>query len=482
MADREVLAERYALGDVLGQGGMGAVYAAHDLVLGREVAIKILDVASAPVDALDRFRHEGQLLAGLSHPNIVTIYDFGTDKDTAWLVMELLPGPTLDRLLSDQGPLPVERVISYGQQCAAALAAAHAAGITHRDVKPANLMLAADGHCVLVDLGIARLAGATTSMQLALTEAGFILGTVAFIAPEIITGGTPGPQADLYALGAVMFILLTGRPPFAGDTCAAIFAQHLHAPPPRPSSVRADTPTTLDDLVVGLLAKNPDSRPDATAVSIALAALALSHGDVADLATAPLPFPPTATTTANAVPEPARTRVLTTAAPGTVDAAVRRRQRRGMAALVTAALAIAMAIAMAALLAHTNSVPGPIAHQAPAPSLTQPSSPVAGLPTPVAASTSARAGPLSSMEAVAALHSAITAVADSGAFDPKQAQETQGRLDDLSRELSKSKPEELRKKVDEFNQHLTDYLNEGQLTPAGYGVLTDRIHDLRGTL
>src|SRR5665647_3111602 len=114
MADREVLAERYALGDVLGQGGMGAVYAAHDLVLGREVAIKILDVASAPVDALDRFRHEGQLLACLSHPNIVTIYDFGTDKDTAWLVMELLPGPTLDRLSLIHISEPTRRTpISY---------------------------------------------------------------------------------------------------------------------------------------------------------------------------------------------------------------------------------------------------------------------------------------------------------------------------------------------------------------------------------
>jgi hypothetical protein len=132
--------------------------------------------------------------------------------------------------------------------------------------------------------------------------------------------------------------------------------------------------------------------------------------------------------------------------------------------------------------APTSTVSGPIAHQASAPSLTQQRSPVAGPPTPVAASTSAPAGTLSSVEALAALHSAITAVADSGALDPKQAQEAQGRLTDLSQELSKSKPEDLRRKVHEFSQHLTDYLNKGQLTSAGFGVLADRIHDLRAIL
>ncbi|MEP7192659.1 MAG: protein kinase [Actinomycetota bacterium] len=475
MVDREVLAGRYALGDVLGQGGMGTVYAARDLVLGREVAIKMLDVKNAPVDALDRFRHEGQFLAGLSHPNIVTIFDFGTDVDTAWLVMELLPGPTLDRLLTDEGPLPVERVISCGQQCAAALAAAHAAGITHRDVKPANLMLAADGRCVLVDLGIARLNGATTT-QPALTGAGLILGTVAFVAPEIITGGAPGPQADLYALGAVMFILLTGRPPFAADTSAAIFAQHLHAPPPRPSSLRADTPAALDDLIVGLLDKNPDLRPDAGAVSTALAAPALGHGDVAALATSPRHHPQTATT----APEPARTRVLTTGAPVTLDPAVRRR-RRGIAALVAAALVAAAAIAMVALLAHNNSVSGLTTSQPPTPALTQSSSPAARTPTP-GASTSARGGPSTVAEAVSALRSAINSAAGSGALDPRQAQEAQGRLDKFNLELSTSKPEDLRKRVDDLDKDLTDYLRKGQLTSTGYGVLSGRVFDLRSTL
>jgi FIMAH domain len=173
---------------------------------------------------------------------------------------------------------------------------------------------------------------------------------------------------------------------------------------------------------------------------------------------------------------------MTAMALGTVDAAVGQRQRRRRVALVTATLVIAVAIALAALLAHNNSVPGPVADQGPAPSLTQQRSPVAGPSTPVAAGTSTPAGPLNGVEALAALRSAITALVDSGAFDPNRAQEAQGRLDDVSQELSKGRPEDFRKKVDEFSQHLTDYLNKGQLTSAGYGLLAERIRDLRAIL
>lgn len=241
---------------------MGTVHRAHDELLGRDVAVKVLDVAPAPQSAVQRFRREAQFLAGLSHPNVVTVFDFGTDDARAWLVMELLAGPTLQELVDRHGPLPPEDVRGYARQCAAALAAAHAAGITHRDVKPANLMLAADGTCKLLDLGIARLDGAATT-QPALTQAGTILGTVPYLAPEVITGATPEPPADLYALGGVLFTLLTARPPFAAEDMMAAVAQHVHAPPPRPSAVRAQVPADLDDLVVALLAKDPAARPTA---------------------------------------------------------------------------------------------------------------------------------------------------------------------------------------------------------------------------
>jgi serine/threonine-protein kinase len=477
MGEPAVIAERYALGDVLGRGGMGTVYAARDLILGRQVAVKILDVASAPADALDRFRHEGQFLAGLSHPNVVTIFDFGTDQDTAWLVMELLPGPTLARLLADQGPLPVERVITYGLQCVDALSAAHAAGITHRDVKPANLMLGADGHCVLVDLGIARLVGASKSTQVSNTGKGLVLGTAAYVAPEIITGATPGPEADLYALGAVLFTLLTGSPPFVGDTSASVFGQHVYAAPPRPSAARPDTPAALDDLVLAMLAKDPGSRPGATDIATALAALtAQSHaggaGDVGVPSTMPPASPPSDVTTVYATPAPDPTRVMSAATPA-ADTAVARGPRRSLAALLT--VAVLAGVAVAALLALNNKMPGQSARPAPVAAATQPGS------QPRSPATSAPAAP-SSAQAVAAMRSTITSVAGSGAFDASKAQEAHDWLDDFSSEIDKTKPEDLRKKIGEFDQDLNNYLGKNELTTAGYDLLSARLNDLRGTL
>jgi eukaryotic-like serine/threonine-protein kinase len=495
MSDRAVLAERYVLGEVLGRGGMGTVYAARDRVLGREVAVKILDVASAPDDALDRFRHEGQFLAGLSHPNVVTIFDFGTDQRTAWLVMELLPGPTLDKLLTDTGPLPVAQVIGYGRQCAEALAAAHAAGITHRDVKPANLMLAADGRCMLVDLGIARLAGASTSTQLAITGKGTILGTVAYVAPEIISGATPGPPADQYALGAVLFSLLTGHAPFTGDTSAAVFGQHLYASPPRPGAGRADIPGALDDLVVTLLAKDPGSRPDATTVARTLASMSTADNPDAvvapvaipatvPVATVPLSDPRSARTAAYAVPPADRTRVPGSPGPAPVDLPRRGISRRGVAGLLGVALAVALAVVtVAALIGDPGRTPGPNAGGTSAPSVAQQTSPSVAEPAPpsVVAPTAAPATP-SSADAVTALNTAISSVAGSGGFDPSKAKEARSWVDDFSKELAKKKPEDLRKKIGELDQDLVDYRDKQELNQAGYDLLSTRLRDLQSTL
>ncbi len=187
-----MLAGRYRLERVLGRGGMGTVYAAHDDVLGRDVAVKVLDLTSADTTAMARFAFEARTLASLQHPHIVAVHDFGTDASTAWLVMPLLPGPDLQTLVNERGPLPLDAVTRYGGQAATALAAAHRAGIVHRDVKPANLMLTADGSVVLLDLGIARLADATaTGGQGPLTSTGLILGSVPYLAPEVISGAPP---------------------------------------------------------------------------------------------------------------------------------------------------------------------------------------------------------------------------------------------------------------------------------------------------
>jgi len=252
---------------------MGAVYRAHDRTLGREVAVKVLHVDQVPPEGLERFQREAQALASLSHPNIVTIFDFGAADTSAWLVMELLLGPDVSTMVSQQGPLPMNAVLLLGQQLAAALTAAHDAGIVHRDIKPANVMLAGDGHFKLLDLGIARLVGATTATRSALTETGTILGSVPFLAPEVIGGQAAGPPADLYGLGGVLFTVLTGSPPFIGETTAATLTQHLHAPAPRVSATRPDVPAGLDHLVGRLLAKDPQDRPTAAESRTALAAL-----------------------------------------------------------------------------------------------------------------------------------------------------------------------------------------------------------------
>lgn len=191
-----MLAGRYRVGEVLGRGGMGTVYAGVDELLGRPVAVKVLELGGAD-PGIARFHREAQALAALEHPNVVTVHDFGTDGTRAWLVMPRLPGPDLQTLLNTRGPLPIDQVAEVGRQTAAALAAAHAAGIVHRDVKPANLTLGADGSVVLLDLGIARLGDASAP----LTRTGQVLGTVPYLAPEVIAGAPPQPPADLYALG-----------------------------------------------------------------------------------------------------------------------------------------------------------------------------------------------------------------------------------------------------------------------------------------
>lgn len=339
-------------------------------------------------------------------------------------------------------------------------------------------MLAADGHCVLVDLGIARLAGASTSTQLALTGKGTILGTVAYVAPEIINGQTPGPPADQYALGAVLFSLLTGHAPFAGDTSAAVFGQHLYAAPPRPSSHRNDTPAALDDLVVALLAKDPASRPGATDVAHTLAAMAATGS--LDTVAAPGPAVPpadprSATTAVNATAAADHTRVLDGSGQETIDAGARGVSRRRLAALTAVALPVAVAVVLvAANIGHENKAPGTTASTKSVPSTAQPRS------TSIAPSTAPAT--TSSADAVAALAAAITSVAGSGAFDPSKAQEAHSWVADFSTELSKDNPQDLRRKIGELDQDLTDYVDKQELDPAGYDLLAARLRELRDTL
>ena len=235
------------------------------------MAVKTIDLRSLRDESgAARFEREARATAGLSHPNIVTVHDSGVEGDTAYIVMELLPGPSLADELAD-GPLPVDEVVDVGRQVASALDAAHARGLVHRDIKPGNIVYADDGRVRVLDFGITQLTESTDSQALTATHT--VMGTAEYLAPEQALGGRVDGRADLYALGCVLYALLAGQPPFRSATPVATMMMHANDPVPDVRALRPDTPDWLADLVHGLLAKNPDDRPaGAAAVAAALAA------------------------------------------------------------------------------------------------------------------------------------------------------------------------------------------------------------------
>ncbi|GAA4085609.1 protein kinase domain-containing protein [Actinomadura miaoliensis] len=268
-ADGQVLAGRYRLVHRLGAGGFGEVWRGVDERLEREVAVKVL-LGGADPQAARLFEREAKLGAKLAHPGITVVHDVGVDSSRWFVVMELLGGRDLAAVLatSPQG-LEITEVAEWGAQVAEALAVAHAAGIVHRDIKPANLMLLDGGRIKVCDFGIARAAGATASV----TAQGY--ASLAYAAPEQLSNETVDARADLYSLGCTLYHLMTGRPPFSGDTPMAILAGHLSRTPDLPSSLRAEIPSALDEILLELLAKSPAQRPDdATVLAARLRAAA----------------------------------------------------------------------------------------------------------------------------------------------------------------------------------------------------------------
>jgi serine/threonine-protein kinase len=279
MTGRRVLGGRYALRGVLGTGGMATVWRATDEVLGRDVAVKVLSPQfAADPGFLARFEREARHAAALSHPGLVTVFDSGMDGAEPFIVMELVSGRTLRQVLDERGVLPAGEAVGIAAAACEALAAAHAAGLVHRDIKPGNIMLAADGQVKLLDLGIARAEGGTRTMT--------VLGTAAYLSPEQASGTPAGPQADLYSLGCVLFEMLTGAPPFAADTAVALAYRQVHDDPGSPSARRPGLPPRLDQITARLMAKNPAARP-ASAAAARAALLAALGPDV----TTALPIP-----------------------------------------------------------------------------------------------------------------------------------------------------------------------------------------------
>lgn len=258
-----LIAGRYRLQDVVGRGAVGEVWRAFDESLGRPVAVKLLLPQGSDPSAASRFRLEAQTAGCLNHPHVVGVLDFGEHEDRLFLVMELVEGDSLARL-AGSGPLLAERVALIAAQAAAGLAAAHRQNIVHRDIKPANLLLDTHGSLKIGDFGIARF---VDDPGAALTVTGQIVGTSLYLAPERALGRPAGPASDVYALGCVLYQLLTGRPPFQADTALAILHQHLDASPVPPRQLGTSLPPAFESYLLGLLAKQPEDRPTAHQVA-----------------------------------------------------------------------------------------------------------------------------------------------------------------------------------------------------------------------
>ena len=253
-----MVAGRYELEELVGTGGMSSVYRAHDRLLERKVALKILHPRLVDdAEYVERFRREAQAVAQLAHPNIVTVIDRGEDDGRQFIVFEYVGGDNLKQVVEREGALPISQVIAYAIEIAEGLAFAHGRGIVHRDVKPQNVLLNGDGRAKVTDFGIAR----SLDVDKGVTQTGTVLGTSSYIAPEQASGQPVDERSDVYSLGVVLFELITGELPFPGENFVAVAMQHVHEPAPRVLDRRGDVPPRLAALVDRMLAKDHAERP-----------------------------------------------------------------------------------------------------------------------------------------------------------------------------------------------------------------------------
>jgi eukaryotic-like serine/threonine-protein kinase len=253
----EVLADRYELEELVGAGGMSSVFRAHDRLLDRKVALKVLHRQySDDEEYVERFRREARAVAALSHPNIVTVIDRGDHEGRQFIVFEYVEGDNLKRVIERRGPAPVASALELAMQIARGLSFAHQQGLVHRDVKPQNVLLNGDGRAKVTDFGIAR----SLDVQHGMTQTGTVLGTSDYIAPEQAQGQRVDEHTDVYSLGVVLYELLTTEVPFPGENFVAVAMRHINEPPPPVRDKRPDVSPRLDAAVQKAMAKLPEDR------------------------------------------------------------------------------------------------------------------------------------------------------------------------------------------------------------------------------
>jgi serine/threonine protein kinase len=257
MTEPTILNERYQLDERLGTGGMALVYRAHDLMLERDVAVKILrEDFSEDAEFKERFRQEARAAANLTHPNIVTVHDFGLEAGRPFIVMEYVPGDHLKNLLQRRGRFNVDETVSLMIQACAGVGYAHRAGLVHCDIKPHNFLITPDNRLKVADFGIAR---ALASIQPE-EKSEIVWGSPQYFSPEQAAGGAPSPASDVYSLGVVAYEMLTGRLPFRAESSTELSRMHREDPPPSPRQFNPRIPPSLEQIILKVLSKEPSSR------------------------------------------------------------------------------------------------------------------------------------------------------------------------------------------------------------------------------
>ena len=297
------IGDRYTIVERIAIGGMGAVYRATDNRLGRSVALKLLkDGLAHDPRFVERFRREARSAAGLTHPNIAGVFDYGEEGGHHFIVMELADGRDLARVLLDEGPLSVERALKIAAATADALGHAHRMGVVHRDVKPANILVDEHDRVKVTDFGIARAAGDST-----ITQTGTILGTAFYLSPEQASGDNLGPHSDVYSLGVVLYEMLTGAVPFTADSPVSVAMKHLNEEVPAPSWLKPGVSQEVDELVTSATSKDPSTRPSDGSEYAARIRRVMAHAAVS----APAASAAAATLVEETAPEPGPTPIAT---------------------------------------------------------------------------------------------------------------------------------------------------------------------------